>query len=72
LELIDWICKNGGEVRAHYLTPLPSTAYENVVPADVHPDISKKLGKLALGGKLKGTWENLRNLTGPEERSNLE
>ncbi|WNY27918.1 tRNA-2-methylthio-N(6)-dimethylallyladenosine synthase [Methanimicrococcus stummii] len=59
LEMIDWLCQKGGEVRAHYLTPLPSTAYENVTPAKVHPEISKKLGKLALGGKLKGTWENM-------------
>lgn len=59
LEMIDWLCRKGGEVRAHYLTPLPSTDYESVVPAKVHPEISKKLGKLALGGKLKGTWENM-------------
>jgi len=59
LEMIDWLCRKGGEVRAHYLTPLPSTAYENITPAAVHPDISKKLGKLALGGQLKGTWENI-------------
>ncbi|MDV0446240.1 tRNA-2-methylthio-N(6)-dimethylallyladenosine synthase [Methanosarcinaceae archaeon Ag5] len=57
LDLIDWICKKNGEVRAHYLTPLPSTPYENIIPSDVHPDISNKLGKLALGGKLKGVWE---------------
>ena len=59
LDMIDWLCKKGGEVRAHYLTPLPSTEYENIAPAEVHPDISRKLGKLALGGKLKGTWENM-------------
>ena len=59
LDMIDWLCQKGGEVRAHYLTPLPSTDYENIVPANVHPEISRKLGKLALGGKLKGTWENL-------------
>ena len=71
LEMIDWICKKGGEVRAHYLTPLPSTPYENITPAEVHPDISKKLGKLALGGKLKGTWENIPKII-PEnsEKSN--
>ena len=63
LEMIDWICKKGGEVRAHYLTPLPSTPYENITPAEVHPDISRKLGKLALGGKLKGTWENMPHKT---------
>lgn len=59
LEMIDWLCQRGGEVRAHYLSPLPSTAYENIVPSEVHPEISKQLGKLALGGKLKGTWENI-------------
>lgn len=59
LEMIDRLCRHGGEVRAHYLSPLPSTAYENIVPSEVHPEISKKLGKLALGGKLKGTWENM-------------
>ncbi|WNY27280.1 TIGR04013 family B12-binding domain/radical SAM domain-containing protein [Methanolapillus ohkumae] len=60
LELIDWICQKNGEVRAHYLTPLPSTPYENIIPGKVHPEISKKLGQLALGGKLKGVWENTK------------
>ncbi|MDR2944456.1 MAG: TIGR04013 family B12-binding domain/radical SAM domain-containing protein [Methanosarcinales archaeon] len=60
LEMIDQICRRGGEVRAHYLTPLPSTPYENIVPSEVSPEISKQLGKLALGGKLKGTWESFQ------------
>ena len=64
LEMIDWLCRNGGEVRAHYLTPLPSTPYEKIVPSEVHPEISKKLGKLALSGKLKGTWEDMKNKSG--------
>ncbi|MDL2261394.1 TIGR04013 family B12-binding domain/radical SAM domain-containing protein [Methanimicrococcus sp. OttesenSCG-928-J09] len=62
LDMIEWLSRNGGEVRAHYLSPLPSTAYENIIPEDVHPDISKKLGKLALDGKLKGTWENMSGI----------
>ncbi len=62
LDMIDRLCRRGGEVRAHYLSPLPSTAYENIVPSEVHPDISKQLGKLALGGKLKGTWENMNKI----------
>ena len=63
LEMIDWLCRNGGKVHAHYLTPLPSTPYEHSVPAKVHPDISKKLGKLALGGQLTGVWENIKQRT---------
>ena len=61
LEMIDWICRKKGEVRAHYLTPLPSTPFENMTPAPVHPEISKRLGKLALEGQLKGVWENMVN-----------
>lgn len=60
IEMIDWLCRKGGEVRAHYLSPLPSTPYEKIEPAEVHPDISKKLGKLALDGRLKGTWEKMK------------
>lgn len=62
LEMIDWLCRHGGEVRAHYLSPLPSTVYEHIVPSEVSPEISKRLGQLALGGKLKGTWENIPKL----------
>ena len=59
LSLINDICRSGGEVRAHYLTPLPGTPYADVTPAPVSADISGKLGRLALGGKLKGVWENM-------------
>lgn len=68
LEMIDFLCRKGGEVRAHYLSPLPSTDYEKVIPAEVHPDISKKLGRLALGGKLKGTWEKMPHSTDFSEK----
>ena len=65
LELIDEICRRGGEVRAHYLTPLPGTPYENEIPAKVSPEVSEKLGKLALSGKLKGVWEDMSHVTKP-------
>lgn len=57
LDLVRWICKKGGTVRAHYLTPLPGTPYESAVPAEVSDRVRRELGKLALGGKLTGYWE---------------
>jgi radical SAM superfamily enzyme YgiQ (UPF0313 family) len=56
LDMINWIISKGGKVRAHYLTPLPSTPYGNIVPAPIEPDVNKLLGKLALDGKLTGKW----------------
>lgn len=56
MELINWICNHGGEVRAHYFTPLPGTKYEYFTPKKIPFIIEKELGKLALNGKLKGKW----------------
>lgn len=60
LELIRWICRKGGTVRAHYLTPLPGTPYSSAIPAEVIGRINSELGKLALGGKLTGYWEKYK------------
>ena len=60
LDLINWICKKGGKVRAHYLTPLPGTPYASVIPVEVSSGVRKKLGKLALEGKLTGCWEKVK------------
>lgn len=60
LDLVRWICKKGGIVRAHYLTPLPGTPYASAVPAEVSDQVRRDLGKLALGGKLTGYWEKPR------------
>lgn len=60
LDLVRWICKKGGIVRAHYLTPLPGTPYALAVPAEVSDQVRRELGKLALGGKLTGYWEKPR------------
>jgi B12-binding domain/radical SAM domain protein len=58
LDLVRWICKKGGTVRAHYFTPLPGTPYESAVPTEVSDRVRRELGKLALSGKLTGYWEN--------------
>ncbi len=57
LDLVRWICRKGGTVRAHYLTPLPGTPYASAVPAKVSDGVRRELGKLAFGGKLTGHWE---------------
>lgn len=62
LELVSWICKKGGTVRAHYMTPLPGTPYASSVPSEVSDKVRKELGKLALGGKLTGYWEKHRKV----------
>ena len=60
LDMISWICRKGGIVRVHYLTPLPGTPYSFVVPAEVSDRVRSELGKLALEGKLTGYWEKHR------------
>lgn len=60
LDLVRWICRKGGTVRAHYMTPLPGTPYSSAVPAEVNDGVRRELGKLALGGKLTGYWEKHR------------
>jgi len=57
LELIEWICKKGGNVHSHYLTPLPGTPYADVETAPVSKRFRKVMGKMALNGKVTGTWE---------------
>ena len=57
LDLIKWICIKGGEVRAHYLEPLPGTPYAHASPSKVSEKVNSELGKLALNGKITGSWE---------------
>jgi len=56
LDMIEWICRKGGNIHAHYLTPLPGTPYEHAVPSPVSERFRRVLGKLALGGKATGSW----------------
>ena len=62
LKLVKWICEKGGTVRAHYLTPLPGTPYASAAPAEISLKVKRKLGKLALDGKLTGYWEKPRKI----------
>jgi B12-binding domain/radical SAM domain protein len=56
LDCIKAIIKEGGKVRAHYFMPLPGTELAGTRPEKLSPEIEKLLGKLALGGKLTGSW----------------
>ncbi|HVN65510.1 MAG TPA: TIGR04013 family B12-binding domain/radical SAM domain-containing protein [Methanomicrobiales archaeon] len=51
-----------GVVRLHAFLPLPGTPLAGTVPRPVSPEAGRFLGKLALSGKLTGTW------TDPERR----
>ncbi len=57
LEIIQWICKKGGHVHSHYLTPLPGTPYANVMTSPVSKRYRRVMGKMALEGKVTGSWE---------------
>ncbi len=57
LELIQWICKKGGNIHSHYLTPLPGTPFADVETTPVSKRFKKVMGKLALTGKATGSWE---------------
>lgn len=56
LDLARWIVGKGGKVRAHRFTPLPGTPLARARPAPLAPEVEAELGRLALQGKLKGTW----------------
>jgi B12-binding domain/radical SAM domain protein len=56
LKLAKKIILEGGLVRAHYFTPLPGTPLAGTKPAPVAYLVASELGKLALGGKLEGSW----------------
>jgi B12-binding domain/radical SAM domain protein len=56
LELVRWIAARGGKVRAHCFTPLPGTPLAAAQPAPLAPDVEACLGKMALEGRLTGSW----------------
>jgi radical SAM superfamily enzyme YgiQ (UPF0313 family) len=55
-DLARWIIAKGGKVRAHRFTPLPSTPLAEVRPAPLAGVVEAELGRLALEGKLTGSW----------------
>jgi len=56
LDLVRWIASRGGKVRAHRFTPLPGTPLAAASPAPLAPDVDACLGKMALEGRLTGSW----------------
>ena len=56
LELVEKIIADGGSARAHYFTPLPDTPLARTAPVTVAAQVACELGKLALQGKLTGSW----------------
>lgn len=56
IELVKWIAAKGGKVRAHRFTPLPGTPLAAVQPAPIAQDVEACLGKMALEGRLTGSW----------------
>ncbi len=58
LDLIKWINRKKGNIRAHYLTPLPGTPYEDVTVSKVSEHVNKVLGRMARDGTVKGVWDS--------------
>jgi B12-binding domain/radical SAM domain protein len=56
LDLVRWISCRGGKVRAHRFMPLPGTPLARARPAPLAPDVEACLGRMALEGRLTGSW----------------
>jgi B12-binding domain/radical SAM domain protein len=56
LDLVRWIVSRGGKVRAHRFTPLPGTPLAEARPAKLALDVEACLGRMALEGRLTGSW----------------
>ena len=57
LALVEEVSRRG-KVHVHYLTPLPGTPLAGTVSRPILPDIDKKLGQLALHGRVTGYWHD--------------
>jgi B12-binding domain/radical SAM domain protein len=55
LGLIRWVARSG-RVRVHAFLPLPGTPLAGAAPRQPGPRADRLLGRLALAGKLTGTW----------------
>jgi len=55
LDLIRWVVRSGS-VRLHAFIPLPGTPLAGTVPRPVSPRAGQILGRLALDGRLTGSW----------------
>jgi B12-binding domain/radical SAM domain protein len=57
LDFIRWVVRSG-RVRLHAFLPLPGTPLAGTSPRPVSPGADRLLGKLALAGKLTGSWKD--------------
>ena len=56
-ELIAWVAGRGS-VHAHRFLPLPGTPLEGTTPGPILPSTAHLCGKLALSGRLTGSWND--------------
>ena len=57
LDLIRWVVRYG-HVRLHAFIPLPGTPLAGTTPRPVSPRAEHLLGRLALAGRLTGSWQD--------------
>jgi B12-binding domain/radical SAM domain protein len=57
LDLIQWVARSG-KVHVHRFIPLPGTALSGNNARSLLPETEKICGKLALSGKLTGSWND--------------
>jgi len=57
LDLIQWVARSG-KVHVHRFIPLPGTALAGTNARSLLPETEKICGKLALSGKLTGSWND--------------
>jgi B12-binding domain/radical SAM domain protein len=57
LDLIQWVARSG-QVHVHRFMPLPGTPLAGTTARSLLPETEKICGKLALSGKLTGSWND--------------
>ncbi|HZD43051.1 MAG TPA: TIGR04013 family B12-binding domain/radical SAM domain-containing protein [Methanomicrobiales archaeon] len=60
LDLIRWVSRHG-VAHVHYFMPLPGTPLAGTQPRSLLPEMERILGRLALQGKVTGTWWDDKN-----------
>ncbi len=57
LDMIQWVARSGN-VHVHRFMPLPGTPLAGTNARSLLPETEKICGKLALSGKLTGSWND--------------
>jgi radical SAM superfamily enzyme YgiQ (UPF0313 family) len=57
VNLIEWVARQG-KVHVHRFMPLPGTPLAGTTARSLLPETEKICGKLALSGKLTGSWND--------------